>query len=203
MTGSPVPHTLRNPDALKALTHPRRRQILRRLSDHGPATSAILARALDLNTGATSYHLRELARHGLIAEATHRSRGRERWWQPAHADLRFPLRSEQDADTRAAFDEFQAHAAGQDWEDFRQSLQRESSGPWADAFPFSRGSVRVTLEQLAEFFEDYIALLNKYDCKIEDADEDARVVHTRLLAFPAPPPEAAPDTDASPDADPA
>lgn len=55
--------------ALKALAQPRRQQILQRLTLHGPATSAILARALALNTGATSYHLRELARYGFVEDA--------------------------------------------------------------------------------------------------------------------------------------
>ncbi|TDC62374.1 winged helix-turn-helix domain-containing protein, partial [Streptomyces hainanensis] len=55
-------------DGLKALAHPRRLQILERLGMYGPATSAMVARGLGLNTGATSYHLRELARHGFVEE---------------------------------------------------------------------------------------------------------------------------------------
>jgi hypothetical protein len=54
---------------LKALAHPRRRRMLRHLTLNGPATSAMLGRALGLNTGSTSYHLRELARHGFVEEA--------------------------------------------------------------------------------------------------------------------------------------
>ncbi|MDF9813335.1 helix-turn-helix domain-containing protein [Streptomyces sp. SPB162] len=78
--------------ALKALAHPRRQQILEHLALHGPATSATLARALELNTGATSYHLRELGRHGFVEAAEGTGKGRERWWQAAPADLCFPRR---------------------------------------------------------------------------------------------------------------
>ena len=66
---------------LKALAHPRRQAIMQRLSVHGPATSTTLARDLGWNTGATSYHLRELAKYGLVEELPDRAHGRE---QRAH-----------------------------------------------------------------------------------------------------------------------
>ncbi|WP_329414293.1 helix-turn-helix domain-containing protein [Streptomyces sp. NBC_00704] len=44
--------------------------MLEHLTLHGPATSATLARALGLNTGSASYHLRELARYGFVEETT-------------------------------------------------------------------------------------------------------------------------------------
>src|SRR5690349_5294051 len=52
---------LSDPAALKALGHPLRQQILRHLHRDGPATATTLAAALGENTGATSYHLRQLA----------------------------------------------------------------------------------------------------------------------------------------------
>src|SRR3954470_17195944 len=81
-----TPHTpteLSDLATLKALAQPRRQRMLQHLTVHGPATSATLARALGLNTGATSYHLRELARHGFVEEvaepAEASGHGRERW----------------------------------------------------------------------------------------------------------------------------
>src|SRR3712207_6364759 len=50
----------------------------------GPATATTLATRLGLNTGATSYHLRQLAQHGLIVDDEARGNGRERWWKAAH-----------------------------------------------------------------------------------------------------------------------
>jgi DNA-binding transcriptional ArsR family regulator len=46
---------------LKALSHPVRVQMLGILRIDGPATATMLASRLGLNTGATSYHLRQLA----------------------------------------------------------------------------------------------------------------------------------------------
>ncbi|MGW6460074.1 helix-turn-helix domain-containing protein [Streptomyces sp. NPDC055078] len=175
---------------LKALAQPRRLQILEQLAVHGPATSAALARVLDLNTGATSYHLRELARHGFVEETEAEGPGghsRERWWRAVSGDLRLPPRSEQDAGTRPVVDEMNRLAYAADLRLFEQ-LQRESDelGAWMDAFPYSRGTIRLTLDELHDFFEEYIALLNRYKRPDGETPEGARTVLTRLLAFPAP-----------------
>jgi hypothetical protein len=44
----------------------------------------------------------------------------------------------------------------------------------------------VTLEELVEFFEEYIALLKRYQRPAEDAPDGSRLVLTRFFAFPAP-----------------
>lgn len=66
---------------LKALSHPVRLRILGLLRTLGPATASQVARRLDLNSGATSYHLRQLADHGFIEEATELGNKRDRWWR--------------------------------------------------------------------------------------------------------------------------
>src|SRR3954447_8136276 len=54
--------------ALKALAHPLRVQILRTLELRGQESVTGLAQELGETTGAVSYHLRQLARHGLVEE---------------------------------------------------------------------------------------------------------------------------------------
>jgi DNA-binding transcriptional ArsR family regulator len=54
--------------ALKALAHPLRVQILRTLEVRGQVSVTGLAGELGETTGAVSYHLRQLARHGLVEE---------------------------------------------------------------------------------------------------------------------------------------
>jgi len=51
---------------IRVLAHPLRFRLLGRLRLDGPATATGLARALETNTGATSYHLRQLADVGLV-----------------------------------------------------------------------------------------------------------------------------------------
>ena len=209
---------------LKALAQPRRQRMLQHLTVHGPATSATLARALGLNTGATSYHLRELARYGFVEEADQPAEagghGRERWWRAVPGDRRFPPRSRQSPEMRLVMDELNHHAYAADLELFEQMQLQMPTGagagaaagaeargpgrtqrahgeagaadPWVDAFPYSRGSIRLTLPELRAFFEEYIALLNRYKRPEADTPPGARTVFTRFLAFPAP--DAAADT---------
>ncbi|GAA2157162.1 ArsR/SmtB family transcription factor [Actinomadura napierensis] len=190
MSESSGPLEITDLEALKALAHPRRQRILQHLGLHGPATSATLARALGLNTGATSYHLRELAKYGFVEEAPKRGHARERWWRAPVRDLRIPPRSRQSEQMRAVVDEVVRLEIAEDVEQFLQ-VQRDSPGPWSDAFPHSRGSIRITPDELAEFFEDYIKLINRYKRSEADTPPGARTVRTRFFAFPAPPEESA------------
>src|SRR5262245_66322714 len=72
------------PQALRALSHPTRLRILGLLRVDGPATATTLATRLGINTGQTSYHLRQLALHGFVVEEEGRGNARERWWRAAH-----------------------------------------------------------------------------------------------------------------------
>jgi DNA-binding transcriptional ArsR family regulator len=67
--------------ALKGLAHPLRVAIIDVLSAYGAATASSLAERLGESSGATSYHLRQLEKHGFVREDTTRGSGRERWWE--------------------------------------------------------------------------------------------------------------------------
>jgi len=77
---------------LRVLSHPVRLRMLTLLRGEGPATATTLAQRLGLNTGATSYHLRQLAQHGFIEEDTERGNARDRWWRAAHSSTRTDFR---------------------------------------------------------------------------------------------------------------
>lgn len=85
--GSParkVSNIVPDPTALKALAHPDRLRMLGILRFSGPDTATGLARKMGLNSGATSYHLRQLAQHGFIEPVPGRGNKRERWWRAGH-----------------------------------------------------------------------------------------------------------------------
>jgi DNA-binding transcriptional ArsR family regulator len=67
--------------ALKALAHPLRVRLLDLLVEVGPSTASGLGRLVGENSGSTSYHLRQLARHGLIEEAEGLGTARDRYWR--------------------------------------------------------------------------------------------------------------------------
>ena len=75
------PREVRDVEELRALAHPMRQRILRRLREAGPATSTTLGRDLGENSGIMSYHLRLLAEHDFVREVAGRGQGRERWWE--------------------------------------------------------------------------------------------------------------------------
>lgn len=181
------PHEINDLEVLKALAHPRRQRIVEHLALHGPVTSASLARDLGLNTGATSYHLRELAKHGFIEEVPEKAHGRERWWRAVRGDRRFPPHSRQSPEIRAVLDEMNRMSFDADFELFaRFQAQRERMGEWADAAPYSRSVLRLTVAEVREFFEEYIKLVNRFKRDDEEAPEGARPIFARFLAFPAP-----------------
>lgn len=170
-------------ELLRSLAQPRRQQIVQHLATHGPATSAGLGRALGLNTGATSYHLRELARQGFIEEVPEKAHGRERWWRVTRGDVRFPRRADQDVPTRLALDEITHHSLAADLDAYTRALAESGDGPWAN-LPYSRSTITIGHDRLRAFFEEYIALVNRYR---DDEDPEARRLHLRFLAFPATP----------------
>jgi DNA-binding transcriptional ArsR family regulator len=67
--------------AMRALSHPLRLELLDRLRTDGPATASLLAERIGESSGATSYHLRQLARYGFVEEDVRDAKGRERWWR--------------------------------------------------------------------------------------------------------------------------
>ncbi|MCS7483956.1 helix-turn-helix domain-containing protein [Umezawaea endophytica] len=178
------PEEITDPAVLKAMAHPLRRRIVAELR-RGPASATTLAAALQENTGSTSYHLRELAKHGFVEDEPSLGKGKERWWRVVKRDLRYPRRYEQSAEMAAALDELNAVQLAEDlaaWKEFQ--AQSGGMGSWGDAVPYSRGSIVVTQEELGEFFEDYLALLKRY--WREDVPADAREVLLRFIAFPKP-----------------
>ncbi|MFT4228277.1 winged helix-turn-helix domain-containing protein [Micropruina sp.] len=77
-------------EALKAFAHPLRMSLYAELQRRGPATASQLARALGESSGQTSYHLRQLERHGFVEDDPGHAGGRERWWRPVGFRLTDP-----------------------------------------------------------------------------------------------------------------
>jgi DNA-binding MarR family transcriptional regulator len=169
--------------SLKVLANPLRQRILRILQREGEATSTTLAAQLGVTTGGTSYNLRVLAEHGFVEEVPGRTGGRERWWRSTRRSLRFPRHSAQDEEMRAVLDELNQQWFAEDLTAFAAfERARPELGEWGDALPYSRGRIVLTLDELARFFDDYLALLKRYADREPPAG--ARAVTTRFIAFP-------------------
>ncbi len=170
-------------EAIRLLAHPLRRRIELEMRK-GPVSATSLALALGVSTGLTSYHLRQLAKYGFVEEIPGHGRGRERWWRFVPKDRRFPDRPDQSPEMRAVLDEMVRTDLANDLRAFVEAIGREETGPWAGAFPWSRGTVDVTVEELRAFFEEYIALLYKYKRPGGELPPGARTVQVRLFGYP-------------------
>ncbi|MBO1417272.1 transcriptional regulator [Streptomyces sp. FH025] len=78
------PHIVLTAKGMRAMAHPVRVRLVGLLRKHGPSTATRLAEQLGLNSGATSYHLRQLAAAGFVEEDEERGTARERWWRSPH-----------------------------------------------------------------------------------------------------------------------
>ncbi|MGN0064821.1 MAG: winged helix-turn-helix domain-containing protein [Nocardioides sp.] len=181
------PYTTPDPQALRALAHPLRVRLLGLLRVEGPATATSLAHRLDLNSGATSYHLRQLATHGFIEEDTTRGTGRERWWRAAHASTRSaPGTTPEERETDAAY--LQAVATTYGWNLQRAAAQDATlSEEWRAASTMSDWVVRLTPERARELKERMAAVAWEF---YEDEDPEdapgARTFSVNLNTFPWP-----------------
>ena len=166
----------------RTLGNPLRRRILSHLQQHGEANSTTLSRALGESTGTTSYHLRQLAEQGFVAEISEKSGGRERWWRalPFHVQAPDPAKMTA-AELSAAIEHTRPRAKHDIDLYFRVLTQYEGPGGWAQ---LSRGGSYLTREEVSSFFGEYLALLRKYDRTAADAAEGARPVALRFFAVP-------------------
>jgi DNA-binding transcriptional ArsR family regulator len=95
-----------DPAMMRALAHPARLVILEHLAvNEAGATATECADVVGLSPSATSYHLRALAKAGMIEEGPGRGDGRERVWRRKQPNFSFQ------ADLDATPEEFAAQTA--------------------------------------------------------------------------------------------
>ncbi|MEV4248719.1 helix-turn-helix domain-containing protein [Streptosporangium canum] len=174
--------------ALKGLSHPVRLRLLELLEQHGPATATQLAARIGENTGATSYHLRQLERHGFIEDMPERGKGKERWWRTRGFSLDGD-RFRRDPETAEAAEFLLAEMVRQRGAELARWLEesRTSPRPWITAGVNSRVALRLTREELADLVRDVTQVLDACYDRVRERDEEvpdtARVI-VHFDAFP-------------------
>jgi DNA-binding transcriptional ArsR family regulator len=172
---------------LRALSHPTRLKILMRLRVEGPATATTLARELSLNTGATSYHLRQLAEHGFIAEDTERGDGRDRWWRAAHRSTRANLTERRDAEDAESAEAYLQTVALMYTETLMQAVgeRRYLPEPWQRASTTSDWHLQLTAARAEQLVDKLAELVDEWE-ESDDGTEGAGDFVVNLNAFPRP-----------------
>ncbi|RCG14253.1 ArsR family transcriptional regulator [Streptomyces diacarni] len=176
--------TVGTPASLKALAHPLRLRILRRLSVSGPATATTLAAALGENTGTLSYHLRQLERAGFIEDdPDHSPGGRERWWRGVRGlDIRRPEKTDLTAAEAAVIGELDRLRMAEDIE-----LARRYTEEAVDAEGWMRGSrglLHLNREELDQFHDAYLDLVQRFAPGRDVATHGTRPIALRWFGVP-------------------
>ena len=173
---------------IRVIAHPLRAQLLGALRLDGPATATKLAGALGTNTGATSYHLRQLADAGLVAEDTAAGRGRERWWRAAHRSSswqRDDFAGDPDATAAADWLDNFALRTLMDRAAAWQRVRGTESPEWREAAGFSDVLLTLNAKQLTSLADDVYAVIERH--RLAAAAEpapDARQVLVYLYGVP-------------------
>ncbi|MEU8678407.1 winged helix-turn-helix domain-containing protein [Streptomyces sp. NPDC048560] len=177
-----------DPRTLRGLAHPLRMRLLSRLRADGPATASQLAATLGESSGATSYHLRQLAAYGFIEDAPEHGKGRERWWQAAHESIRFNSELHTDADptVRGAANLFTHEVASIHTQELSTFIGTMGDWPdWADAHDLSDWTLRLTPELAMELDSKVHELINSYrEREVAPDTEGSAKVRFHLHAFP-------------------
>jgi DNA-binding transcriptional ArsR family regulator len=175
--------------ALKALAHPLRVQIFDALSTYGSFTASGLAERLGESSGATSYHLRQLEKHGFVREVDGKGTSRERWWErtPGAVNIGSKDATETPAGRSAASMIFRQLRYNEDklLTEYVERATDELPQEWLDASTVSTFNTRLTAEQLRAFVLEVMALAEKYLVPFKNQTvPGARPVHVVLQAFP-------------------
>lgn len=158
---SPFAERKLDAESLKGLSHPLRVQLFDALSVYGPATASALADRLGESSGATSYHLRQLERHGFVREVEGKGTGRERWWERVPGGVTISATEiDNSPSTRAA-----TQAVMRQWEQNRSVLLNDFIARGVDALPdewldvsnVATANLRLTSEQLKHVTESWEA----------------------------------------------
>jgi DNA-binding transcriptional ArsR family regulator len=179
--------TISDPRALTALAHPVRLALLNHLMAFGPRTASQCADVVDATPSNCSYHLRHLARFGLV-EPVEAEDGRERPWRATATGFNF-RRPEGSPSDPAAMAAEEALAATRIDENARLAYALlgkvdRLSPEWRDATALSNFALRLNPAELVELTDGLDRLIRPFIAVTRpDPPADAETVHLSLQAF--------------------
>jgi DNA-binding transcriptional ArsR family regulator len=176
-----------DPKALRALAHPVRLSLMGLLRTQGPLTATKAGELLGESSASASFHLRQLAKYGLVQEAGG-GQGRERPWQAA--ELFTDVQSvTDDPQVAAAAGLLHQVVADHYFTAVSQWLDEMNSEPqeWQEAGQFGDTLLYLTAGELTELGEHVEGLLDAYLDRITDPSrrpKGARLVRFLQIAHP-------------------
>jgi hypothetical protein len=181
--------------AMRALAHPLKWTLMDVLLTEGAATSARCAELTGESQANCSFHLRQLARYGLVEEAPTTSR-KERPWRLTTVNQSWSLAQPDEARAQAALElerVFVQHefAKLMRWEQTGASYEAE----WRSAAMRSAATTWLTADELADLRGQIQELMMSYRDRLTDpAKRPAGSRPVRLFSAAYPLPEGKPET---------
>ena len=180
---------LTDPRALRAVAHPTRLKLIALLRRLGPLTATQAGERIGESPSGCSFHLRSLAKYGLVEEAGG-GRGRERPWQATASGHEWSARGPSEEVDEAG--DLLTRVVVERW--FEEALQwvdrrHEESREWSEAAIAEDRMIAVTPAELADIDRRIGEILDPYKQRVghpEDQPEGARTAIFVQLGFPIP-----------------
>jgi DNA-binding transcriptional ArsR family regulator len=188
---------LHDPTVLRAIAHPLRNRILAELRASGPMRAADVARLLDVPANQASFHLRQLAKYGLIEDDADAARDRrDRVWRLTDlAELDIDVGElERAPGGAAAVAVFRRNSAA--WHHHvvdRAYAPRDDAGDHGHR-SVSESALRLTAEEARELTAEVGEVLTRWHDRTQGRAADGRRTYLHL-GIVQPYPEAGPDPD--------
>ena len=175
--------------SLKALAHPLRVKIVDTLTTYGAFTASGLAERLGESSGATSYHLRQLEKHGFVREDTQKGSARERWWERSPEGISvMPIEYPPSSAERSASD-----LLTREWQVMRDALlgdfiahgSEQLERRWFEASTLNTVNLRLTSDQLHDLVAEIETITERYSALYKrEGVPGTRPVQVQFNAFP-------------------
>jgi DNA-binding transcriptional ArsR family regulator len=168
---------------VRAMAHPLRLRMLEILAE-GPSTASRLAERLGESSGATSYHLRALAKADLVVEDEERGNARDRWWRRPERLMLAPTTGS--PEEVAAGKRIRAVMLERDVKALDAFVAAEEQLPerWAEVAFIGNWIVHMTDEELEDFSARFLELMDQYRRPPEERPEGTRPVHLSYRGLP-------------------
>ena len=180
--------TFDDPRILRAIAHPTRNRILSELSAAGSLRAVDIARLIDVPANQASFHLRQLAKYGLVEEAPDEARDkRDRVWRLAAPDgMSFRTRDMiEQPGGRAAYAVFQRNAVAWGHHLVDRALDVDNDRHKS----VSEYALRLTAEESDQLMREINELVEGWRKRTQVADGDRVTYSVYQLIQPLPGPE--------------
>jgi predicted transcriptional regulator len=176
-----------DPAVMRALTHPLRWELLEALAHAGTLTATQAGEILGETPANCAFHLRTLARYGLVEEAGG-GKGRERPWRRTTTGLIMEL-DQDDPRTAAAAGVLHDFWLGHTLDRARASLQDQAAWPagLSKSLPSTQSLRYVTPDEAKQILADINVVLDRYRGRNDDPASrpaDSLPIEFLILGYP-------------------